>query len=61
MFMTRFKPGTRVQYSDKVIYWVAPDGSYRREDGGKMSKGERKAAKRNKVHRLKTCATGVGK
>jgi hypothetical protein len=47
-----------VKYSDGVIYQVAPDGSHRREDGGKMSKAERKAAKRNKVHRRDACATG---
>lgn len=56
--MARFKPGTRVQYRDGVIYRVMPDGSHRREDGGKMGKAERKAAKRNKVRRLKACATG---
>jgi hypothetical protein len=43
-----------------------PDGSHRQEDGGKMGKAERKAAKRkknhkHKVHRLEACATGVGK
>jgi hypothetical protein len=44
--MARFEPGVRVQYSDGVIYRVMPDGSHRREDGGKMGKRERKAAKR---------------
>jgi hypothetical protein len=59
--MARFKPGTRLKYRDGVIYQVQKDGSYRREDGGKVGKAERKAAKRDKhkVHRLKTCATGV--
>lgn len=47
-----------MQYRDGVIYRVMPDGSHRREDGGKMGKAERKAAKRNKVRRLKACATG---
>ncbi len=56
--MARFKPGTRVMYRDGVIYQVGPDGSYRREDGGKMGKAERKRAKKNRVHRLKACATG---
>ena len=44
--MARFKPGDRVQYSNGVIYRVGPDGSHHREDGGKMSKAERKAAKK---------------
>jgi len=46
--MARFRPGVRVQYSDGVIYRVMPDGSHRREDGGKMTKAERKAGKRKK-------------
>lgn len=67
--MARFRPGTRVKYSNGVIYRVAPDGSHRREDGGGLSKAARKAAKRvkvrqrkqkHKVHRLETCATGAG-
>jgi hypothetical protein len=56
--MARFRPGTRVQYSDGRIYRVMPDGSHRREDGGKVGKAERKAAKRNKGHRRDACATG---
>jgi hypothetical protein len=58
--VARFRPGTRVQYSDGRIYRVMPDGSHRREGaGGKMSKAEKKTAKRNKVHRRDACATGV--
>lgn len=56
--MARYKPGVRVQYSNGVVYRVMPDGSHRREDGGGAGKAERKAAKRNKVRRLKTSATG---
>ena len=44
--MTRFRPGTRVEYSDGVIYRVAADGSYRREDKDKPGKAARKAAKK---------------
>jgi hypothetical protein len=55
--MARFKPGVRVRYSDGVVYRVMPDGSHRREDGGGPGKAERKAAKRNKVHRRDACAT----
>jgi hypothetical protein len=44
--MARFRPGMRVKYSDGVIYRVMPDGSHRREAGGKLTKAERKAAKR---------------
>lgn len=63
--MARFRPGTRIKYTDGVIYQVMPDGSHRREGPGKVGKAERKAAKRNKVrrdkdHRLEACATGVG-
>ena len=46
--MARFKAGVRIKYSDGVIYQVQKDGSYRREDGGKMTKAERKAAKRRR-------------
>lgn len=42
----RWRAGTRLKYSDGRIYRVGPDGAYRREDGGKLTKGERKAAKR---------------
>ena len=58
--MARFKPGIRVQYSDGRIYRVMPDGSHRREDGGKAGKAARKAAKRDKVHRLEVGATEGG-
>jgi hypothetical protein len=47
--MVRFRPGTRVRYRDGVIYQVAPDGSHRREDGGKMTKAEKKAAKKQRM------------
>ena len=47
--MARFKPGVRVQYSDGVIYRVMPDGSHRRENGGKVNKAERKATKRRSL------------
>jgi hypothetical protein len=65
--MGRFPPGTRVQHSDKVVYRIGPDWSYRREGGAKMSKAEKKADKINKVrrrnnhkvHRLEACATGA--
>jgi hypothetical protein len=47
--MARFRPGIRVKYSDGVIYRVMPNGSHRREDGGKVGKAERKAAKRQRL------------
>jgi hypothetical protein len=47
--MARFRPGTRIKYSDGVIYQVQKDGSYRREDGGKVGKAKRKAAKRERL------------
>lgn len=58
--MARFRPGVRVKYSDGRIYRVMFDGSYRRKDGGKMSKAERKKHKKEqaKVHGVKTRATG---
>ena len=43
----RFRPGTRVKYSDGTIYKVGPDGSHRREDGGnRMDKAAKKAEKK---------------
>jgi hypothetical protein len=46
--MMRFRPGTRVQYRDGVIYRVMPDGSHRREDGGKAGKAARKRQKKER-------------
>ena len=62
MRAARFRPGARVQYSGGVIYRVMPDGSHRREDGGKIGKADRKALKREraKVRRLEVCATKAG-
>jgi hypothetical protein len=54
--MPRFKPGTRIKYSDGVIYQVQKDGSYRREDGGKMSKAKTK--KRLRDRKPEACAAG---
>ncbi len=45
----RFSPGIRIKYSDGVIYQVQPDGSFRREDGGKVGKAEKKAAKKQRI------------
>ena len=44
--VNQFRPGQRVKDSYGRRYWVDAGGSLRREDGGKMSKAERKAAKR---------------
>jgi hypothetical protein len=44
-----FRPGTRVKYSDGVIYRVAPNGAYLREDGGKPGKAALKAAKKQRI------------
>ena len=40
--------GVRVKDSYGRIYRVAADGSWRREDGGGMTKAERKTAKRQR-------------
>jgi hypothetical protein len=54
--VARFRPGVRVKYSDGRIYQVAPDGSHRREDGGKVGKAARKAAKKARRRgRLRHC------
>lgn len=57
--VSKLKSGDRIRYRDGVIYQVQSDGSFRREGEGKMSKAERKAAKRDKVRRRDACATGV--
>ena len=61
-----YPPGS-LRASDGTQYEVLLSGQIVRRDGGKMGKAERKAAKRNKVHRLEkhkvhrleACATGL--
>jgi hypothetical protein len=54
-------PAGGLQARDGTRYEVLPSGQIVRRDGGKLTKAERKAAKKNRAHRLKTCATGMGK
>ena len=46
--MARFKPGTRLQYTDGVIYRVMPGRVHRREDGGgrRLNKAEKKKSRK---------------
>jgi hypothetical protein len=46
--VNQFRPGQRVKDSYGRKYWVDAGGALRREDGGKMSKAERKADKRQR-------------
>ena len=57
--MARFRPGVRAKYSDGRIYRVMPHGSHRREDGGKLSKAEKK--RQRKDRRLESLRHQVGK